>query len=73
MGKLKSSLTNHQCQLQGFGQGMKQNLAVYVVSLFQAQWDRYHEQNHLTQNYVVTSCIEEREINDRDTFLSFLL
>jgi hypothetical protein len=32
MGKLKSSLTNHQCQLQGFGQGMKQNLAVYVVS-----------------------------------------
>jgi hypothetical protein len=41
--------------------------------LFQAQWDRYHEQNHLTQNYAVTSCIEEREINDCDTFLSFFL
>ena len=34
------------CQFRGVSQGMKQTSLYMLYPLFQAQWDRYDEQNH---------------------------
>jgi hypothetical protein len=48
-----SFLTPPQCQFRGVGQGMKQTCLYMWYPLLQTQWDRCHQQNHQTYNYLL--------------------
>ena len=42
------------CQVLGLEQGMKQAKLYLWYPLFQVEWDRFHQHNHQTWNYLLT-------------------
>jgi hypothetical protein len=48
-----SFLTGRHCQFRGVCQGMKQIYLYLWYPLYQAQWDRYDQQNRQTWKFLV--------------------
>ena len=71
-----SFLTDPNCQFRGVGQGIKQTYLYLWYPLFQAQWDRCDQQNHVTWHYLVKGhhlYSRNLKLKDRASFFSFFL